>query len=66
MGYLFLLQGIFLTQGLNSCLLHWQVDSLPLSHHRSPHIYNGVLLNKKEQNTAICSSTDVPRDCHTE
>ena len=24
-----LLQGIFLTQGLNLCLLHWQVDSLP-------------------------------------
>ena len=28
----FLLQGIFLTQGSNPCLLHWQVDSLPLSH----------------------------------
>ena len=27
-----LLQGIFSTQGLNSGLLHWQVDSLPLSH----------------------------------
>ena len=27
-----LLQGIFLTQGLNSSLLHWQEDSLPLSH----------------------------------
>ena len=24
--------GIFLDQGLNPCLLHWQVDSLPLSH----------------------------------
>ena len=24
-----LLQGIFLTQGSNLCLLHWQVDSLP-------------------------------------
>ena len=32
---LFLLQGIFLTQGSNLHLLlflHWQVDSLPLSH----------------------------------
>ena len=32
-GSLFLLQGIFLTQGSNPqllCLLHWQVDSLPL------------------------------------
>ena len=28
----FLLQGIFLTQGLNLCLLHWQVGSLLLSH----------------------------------
>ena len=27
-----LLQGLFLTQGLNQCLLHWQEDSLPLSH----------------------------------
>ena len=26
------LQGIFPTQGLNPGLLHWQVDSLPLSH----------------------------------
>ena len=35
MGCHFLLQGIFPTQGLNPCLLHllhWQVDSLPLSH----------------------------------
>ena len=27
-----LLQGIFPTQGLNLYLLHWQMDSLPLSH----------------------------------
>ena len=27
-----LLQGIFLTQRLNPCLLHWQVDSLPPGH----------------------------------
>ena len=26
-----LFQGIFPAQGLNPCLLHWQVDSLPLS-----------------------------------
>ena len=33
-GYHFLLQGIFLTQGSNLCLLHllhWQVASLPLA-----------------------------------
>ena len=34
-GFRFLLQGIFLTQGSNLCflpLLHWQADSLPLYH----------------------------------
>ena len=38
----FLLQGIFPTQGSKVCLLHWQVDSLPLSHHQS-HIYTLVV-----------------------
>ena len=28
--------GIFLDQGLNPCLLHWQADSLPLSLQGSP------------------------------
>ena len=32
----FLLQGIFPTQGSNPCLLHWQVDSLLVSHLGSP------------------------------
>ena len=35
MGCHFLLQWVFLTQGSNSCVLclvHWQADSLPLSH----------------------------------
>ena len=36
MGYRFLLQGMFPTQGLNPCLVHWQVDSLPLSYQESP------------------------------
>ena len=35
-GYHFLLQRIFLTQGSNSHHLHWQVGSLPLSHLGSP------------------------------
>ena len=30
---------IFLDQGSNLCLLHWQVDSLPLNHQGSPRIY---------------------------
>ena len=34
-GSHFLLQEIFPTQGLNPHLLHWQVDSLPLSHQES-------------------------------
>ena len=35
-GCLLLLQRIFLTQGSNPHLLHWQEDSLPLSHLGSP------------------------------
>ena len=35
-SWLPLLQGILLTQGSNPCLLHWQVDSLSLSHLGSP------------------------------
>ena len=40
---IFLLQGIFPTQGSNPHLLHllhWQADSLPLHHLGSPSIYN--------------------------
>ena len=33
---IFFLQRIFLMQRSNPCLLHWQVDSLPLSHLESP------------------------------
>ena len=35
-GSHFLPQGIFLTQGSNPHLLHWQVGSLPLCHLGSP------------------------------
>ena len=48
MGYHFVLQGIFPDQGSNSCLLHllhWQVDSLPLSHQANP-IFRLEDLNK--------------------
>ena len=37
-GCHFLLQEIFLTQGSKSRLLHWQVDSLPLSHQEAQEI----------------------------
>ena len=33
---IFLLQGIFPTQGSNPYLLHWQADSLPLSYLGGP------------------------------
>ena len=36
LGSCFLVQGIFLTQGSNLCLLNWQVGSLPLSHQGRP------------------------------
>ena len=36
-GSHFLLQSIFLTQRSNVCLLHWQANSLSLSHLRSPY-----------------------------
>ena len=45
-GSLSLLQGIFPTQGLNLCLLHWQAGSLPLSHQGSPH--RALDLNPKQ------------------
>ena len=35
-GCHFLLQGIFLTQGSNLHLLHWQVESLPVNYLGSP------------------------------
>ena len=46
-------RGIFLTQGSNPCLLHWQADSLPLSHQGSPsvlsvlQIFRNLQLKKK-------------------
>ena len=38
-GCHFLPQRIFWTQGQNPYLLHWQADSLPLSHLGSPYTY---------------------------
>jgi len=32
--------GIFPDWGSNPCLLHWQVDYLPLSHQESPFIFS--------------------------
>ena len=47
-GCHFLLQGIFPTQGSNPCLLcllHWQADSLPLSHLGNPQIEKWVKIS---------------------
>ena len=41
-GCHFLLPGIFLTQGSNLCPLHWQANSLLLSHQGSPRMGVGV------------------------
>jgi len=51
----FLLQGIFLIQGSNLCLLcplHWQVDSFPLSHLGSQiyAIFKEILIERVIQN----------------
>ena len=45
-GCLFLFQGIFMTQGSNLHLLHWQADSLLLHHPKSPHLYQWHLISK--------------------
>ena len=49
-GCHFLLQGIFPTQGLNPCLLHWQAEFLPLSHQGSP--FNTLDQNKSQTDRA--------------
>ena len=56
-GCHFLLQGIFLTQGLNPHLLHWQADSLPLSHLGSLIIVRGSL----NTNTPIYDRVTIER-----
>ena len=37
--------GIFPNKGSNLCLLHWQEDSLPLSHQWSPEFFDSLLLS---------------------
>ena len=59
----FILPGVFLTQGSNPCLLHWQTDSLPLSHQGSPKLYGLFLKSWKhsEANTVLSSYwSDIP------
>ena len=47
-----LLQGFILTQGSNPCLLHWQVESLPLSPQGSPMVKWYLQLNGGPQDAS--------------
>ena len=60
---IFLLQRIFPALGSNPCLLHWQADSLLLSHQGSPVEYYSAI--KKEWHNAFCSNMNGPRDYRT-
>ena len=51
-----LLQGIFLTQGWNLCLLHWRLDSSPLSQQGSP---NHVVKSTQTQINKCTHHTDI-------
>ena len=44
MGCYFFLQGIFLTQGWNPGLLHWQADAVLLSQLGSPLLHYTIML----------------------
>ena len=60
----FLLQEIFVTQGLNPhllCLLHWQADSLPLSHLGSLS-YSRIILETAHGRASSQTFTS-PRGC---
>ena len=55
MGCHSLLQGIFLTQGLNSRLLNWQADSLLLGHQGSQTVFQKG--DKKEEHS-LCRPSE--------
>ena len=67
-GFHFLLQGIFSTEGSNPRLLHlprWQVDSLPLNHLGSPNYIVGlnkhtddIELHQIQHHSVPCTSID--------
>ena len=58
MGCHVLLQGIFLTQGLNLSLLHWQVDSWPLSHKGSREEVIAAAAKSLQLCPALCDPID--------
>ena len=50
---IFFSRGIFLTQGLNTHLLHWQVDSLLLGHQGSPILPRSLVLSLPQSNCIL-------------
>ena len=58
-GCPFLLQGIFLTQGLNLRLLHWQVNSVTREAHQKC-----VARTKQSIYSALTTGTMVPSELH--
>ena len=47
--------GTFLDEGLNPCLLHWQVDSLPLSHQESRYSQTPQAMQTAKQGPGLTS-----------
>ena len=56
-GCHFLLQGIFLTQGSNPHLLHWQVGTLPLSHQEAHRLGLQTLISGQRFSTLAAYET---------
>ena len=66
MGFHFLLQGIFLSQGLNPCLLCLLYCRQILYHWATRETQHGILLSHWEEwSNAICSNIDGPGEYHT-
>ena len=73
-GLPFLFQGIFLTQGSNPHLLHWQVASLPPAHLGSPfsnvrayqtviQLKTFLLLSSREFSRVLCQEQNKHQIC---
>ena len=63
---IFLLQQIFPTQGSNLQhlhLLHWQADSLPLSHKGSPHTILDLSQRPRSESNISCVQKPIMQDC---
>ena len=58
-----LLQGIFLTQGLSLCLLHWQAGSFPLARHlRSPTLLSTLQCTLSPSSLVSCFVVQLKED----